>query len=254
MEKAQFYKIECITNMHVGSGDVNYSIVDNEVERDYVTGYPIIHSSGVKGALRDTVDADKQALFFGSEGDAKECKSGSCKFLDAFFLARPMRVESNSRAYILVTTIDALNQLISLKKSLGSECKYDLIDLSEEETNNLFGKNAFITNANDIISIENYSVNKAQHNVLDIATEILGEKCAISNQINHFALPVIARNVLDDKGISKNLWYEEIVPHKSIFYTAIIQDDSKEQYEPKSLVQFGGKSSIGYGLTKLTKI
>ena len=47
------YKIECLTNLHVGSGDLNYNIIDNEVERDAVTGYPIVHASGLKGALKE---------------------------------------------------------------------------------------------------------------------------------------------------------------------------------------------------------
>jgi len=47
------YKYTCLTNLHVGSGDINYNIVDNEVERDPVTGLPMIHASGVKGALRE---------------------------------------------------------------------------------------------------------------------------------------------------------------------------------------------------------
>jgi CRISPR-associated protein Cmr4 len=51
--KSYLYKIECLTNLHVGSGDANYSIVDNEVEKDEVLGSPVIHASGVKGALRD---------------------------------------------------------------------------------------------------------------------------------------------------------------------------------------------------------
>ena len=25
----RFYKIDCITNLHVGSGDINYNIIDN---------------------------------------------------------------------------------------------------------------------------------------------------------------------------------------------------------------------------------
>lgn len=31
------YFIQCITNMHVGSGDANYGIVDKLVQRDPVT-------------------------------------------------------------------------------------------------------------------------------------------------------------------------------------------------------------------------
>lgn len=50
---ARLFQIECITNLHVGSGDVNYNIIDNEVEKDPVTGYATINASGVKGALRE---------------------------------------------------------------------------------------------------------------------------------------------------------------------------------------------------------
>ena len=35
--KTVFYKIDCLTNLHVGSGEVNYNIIDNEVEKDAVT-------------------------------------------------------------------------------------------------------------------------------------------------------------------------------------------------------------------------
>ena len=50
--KAKIFVIECLTNLHVGNGDVNFNIIDNEVERDDVTGLPTINSSGFKGALR----------------------------------------------------------------------------------------------------------------------------------------------------------------------------------------------------------
>ena len=47
------YLIECLTNMHVGSGGANYGVVDNLVQRDSVTNIPIINSSSLKGALRE---------------------------------------------------------------------------------------------------------------------------------------------------------------------------------------------------------
>ena len=49
---ANLYFIKCLTNLHVGSGDVNFNIIDEEIEKDPVTGYPTINASGVKGALR----------------------------------------------------------------------------------------------------------------------------------------------------------------------------------------------------------
>jgi len=80
--KTIFYKIECLTNLHVGSGDVNYNIIDNEVEKDPVTGYPIIHASGVKGALRDDMkNRGEQFLnkVFGFAGKGDTGNSGSHK-------------------------------------------------------------------------------------------------------------------------------------------------------------------------------
>ena len=50
---SRVYGIKCITNLHMGSGDVNFNIVDNEVQRDPVTEYPSMYSSGIKGALRE---------------------------------------------------------------------------------------------------------------------------------------------------------------------------------------------------------
>jgi len=47
------YIIEALTNIHVGSGDINFDIIDNQVQKDAITGYPVIHSSSFKGALRE---------------------------------------------------------------------------------------------------------------------------------------------------------------------------------------------------------
>ena len=41
---AYIVQLQCITNMHVGNGDVNYNIIDNEVEKDPVTNYPVINA------------------------------------------------------------------------------------------------------------------------------------------------------------------------------------------------------------------
>ena len=55
------------TNLHAGSGDANYGIIDKLVQREPATNRPIIHSSSLKGALREyfefkeppTKDGDK---------------------------------------------------------------------------------------------------------------------------------------------------------------------------------------------------
>ena len=69
-----------------------------------------------------------------------------------------------------------------------------------------------------------------------------------------FDLPIIARNTLDDDGKSQNLWYEEVVPHKSIFYFAIMTPDDDIADLDGKIVQFGGSASIGQGFTLLTQV
>lgn len=71
-------------------------------------------------------------------------------------------------------------------------------------------------------------------------------------------MPVLARNQLEN-GKSKNLWYEEIVPHNSIFYFFALAD-SKELLDDfanvikDKVIQFGNNASIGYGLCRVTKV
>jgi CRISPR-associated protein Cmr4 len=54
--KIHSYLIECLSNLHVGSGDANYDVIDKKVQRDPVTNLPCIHSSGIKGAFREYFD------------------------------------------------------------------------------------------------------------------------------------------------------------------------------------------------------
>jgi CRISPR-associated protein Cmr4 len=42
------YIIKTKTNLHVGSGDINFGIVDNEVQRDTITNLPVINASSLK--------------------------------------------------------------------------------------------------------------------------------------------------------------------------------------------------------------
>jgi CRISPR/Cas system CMR subunit Cmr4 (Cas7 group RAMP superfamily) len=68
-------------------------------------------------------------------------------------------------------------------------------------------------------------------------------------------LPVIARNRLDK---NKNLWYEEVVPHQTIFITYILSGANNfvsfEKHLLKDFIQVGANSSVGYGLCKFHKI
>ncbi|MBK8110494.1 MAG: hypothetical protein IPK46_09275 [Saprospiraceae bacterium] len=63
-------------------------------------------------------------------------------------------------------------------------------------------------------------------------------------------MPVIARNYLEN-GESKNLWYEQVVPRLSRFWSMTIHPEQESQFWDmlfgEGLVQLGANGSVGYG-------
>ena len=53
-----------------------------------------------------------------------------------------------------------------------------------------------------------------------------------------------------------NLWYEEVVPAKSVFFTLILSPEPNLEldFARHSIIQFGGNASIGRGFTKCSII
>lgn len=249
--KRTVYKAECLTNLHVGSGEVNYNVIDNEVERDAITKIPVIHASGVKGALRDVTDEALQTAIFGAPSGAETSSEGTHKFFDAQMIARPMRVyESKTRASIPVVSIDSVNRFFYLMKAFGLK-DYGFSEITLPD----FGGNIFLTNCRENISVEGEKTGKLTGDTLsqlEAIKDIIGDEFALVGKYDEFPLPVVARNCLEN-GISKNLWYEEVVPHGSIFYFMVIAPADDKLVIPE-IVQFGGNKSIGCGYTKVTQI
>lgn len=248
------FKISCLTNLHVGSGDVNFNIVDNEVEKDPLTDYPEIHASGVKGALRDAAKGNAAMLRGGKTVDEifgkPESKNsagngGSYKFLSAKFLARPLRVSGcSSMAYILVTTVQAVNDLIEIAASFGCAIgKTDPITVS-------FDEKKFVSNVAGI-KIEGEDVKAYDGPDEAFLKKLLGDNFAICESLDEYPLPVIARNKLNN-GISENLWYEEYVPHHSLFWLPVLYPDDVFCIDFPGFIQLGGNASVGCGYVTFT--
>jgi CRISPR-associated protein Cmr4 len=104
------------------------------------------------------------------------------------------------------------------------------------------------------IELEGSEVVKLQN--CESIKPLIGENFAVVKKLCDYDLPVRARNKLDESGISENLWYEEIVPHKSIFYFAIIThgDHCELEFKTDSPVQFGGNASIGNGYCTIKEV
>ena len=245
--KPHLFCIECLTNLHVGSGESNYNIIDNEVERDPVlANVPVIHSSGVKGALR----AHCKALNGGTEpqwmknvfGDEprseNDTPSGKYKFFTANLLARPLRVSQGKRSYVLATTRKILDNLEHLAQGLGAT-----LSIPSDKTGT--------------IKAEGMNMDWFKPDNTDLFGE---EKIALAESFKDIDLPVLARNQLDDKGISKQLWYEEIVPYTSRFTFFVLVPENASDFEvfknaiTGGAVQFGGNASVGYGYCTVKEV
>lgn len=240
--KAKLYRIQCLTNLHVGGGDVNFNIIDREVERDPITKYPVIPASGIKGALRIHLENQQEPeevtdALFGTANSMENNGNGAgrVKFFTGNMLALPMRVSRGQRPYVLVTTWQALEDLQQLSEAIcGKAAEVGALQPVQEE-----------------LQVE-------EHPVLG-TVEVFGQKLYVMEE-DHFRqipLPVTVRN--SQQVGRRNLWYEEIVPHKSVLYMLTASsDDSVDVLDAvlkrRDIVQFGGNSSIGCGMCRVEEM
>lgn len=256
------FKMECITNLHVGNGEANYTIIDNEVQKDAVlTDVPAIYASGIKGALREhfdpdpSMDQDTKDLIFG-----KDNSGGLYKFFGAKLIARPLRVSDGDSAYILTTAVDILEDFSHFLKGLGLSEYYSF---DKERLD--FGDKVFLATSVQTKRIEQPKQIEGENvGAFDASPELqnlLGAQIAIAKTLRDYHLPVVARNkVKDEKDLNGNLWYEEIVPHESIFFFVIITPDNDPHIEnfidkmQAGPIQFGGDATVGLGYTTVTKV
>ncbi len=270
--KTQLYKIQTLSNLHVGAGDINFDVIDNQVQKDSITSLPNINSSSLKGAFREHFSKDGETnmvkYIFGPENNSNDShQTGAYSFFEAQLLTRPVR--SNIKAYFNATSPAVIKNLlqiienfdISFDKSLKQELeKLSQIDVKKAKPI------IFENTPNAILEDEeaiyhNFDTSKLK--------EFLGENLALfnDNDFQELDLPVIARNQLDN-GESKNLWYEEVVPKASQFYFCIAKPDNidPKDYDQKikgfenrfnkegDIVQIGANKSIGYGFCKIVRV
>jgi CRISPR-associated protein Cmr4 len=270
--------IQTKTNLHVGNGATNIGIVDNRVQRDSISNLPIINASSLKGALRDFIFTNEPELIdettkttekmtpeaynfiFGTEAE----QQGILKFLDTYLLFLPLR--SNKAPYFYATSKQTLLAFVTFYETLGFPLENN--EALKEGIGNLEENTVEIEN-NQQAYVEDFECQSSdkikplkdllppflQHTPIAILSE---ENFidAISN------LPIIARNKLKEK-VSENLWYEEVVPRQSVFYTAFLSPNNygkraKGSYENglkafykilnRNRIQIGANASVGYGV------
>lgn len=281
MNIPKLYWLQPFTNVHVGSGNTEFGVVDNLIQRDPATGLPYIQSSSLKGAIKQLADLHKvpskvQMGVFGSDasinkkGGNKAAQQGKCIFLSAQLLALPIR--SDRTPYVLATCPEVLGEWLRVMRDLNlaipDGLKKGVLALTKAVSGN--NKAACLDNslhggelAAAGIKLEYLDSQDAQGLVDWFGPETLQKLCVLSDehfieQCNDLNLPVIARNVLDD-GQSINLWYEQVLPRRSLLYCGIIWGDTSQQQAIEDVVlkqplQVGGNASVGYGFSRISKI
>ena len=237
MDKNNVWFITTKTNLHVGNENTSsYGLIDLAVQRNVTTGLPCINSSSLKGALNEyaakeaKLESDNLIKIFGSDKIKENGKSrnsdtqkGQYTFFDANILFLP--VQSDTNLYELVTCDAVLNRFFKqVKLMTGKEItENDLRDFKDSKT--IKG---------EVVTEEKFI-----------------ELCSDDN------LPIIARNVVEN-GESKNLWYEQVVPAETVFYTII--DDKGDRTlankiaDDNAIVQIGANATIGYGYCRFNNL
>jgi len=270
--KTALYTIKTLTNLHVGSGEINFDIIDNQVQRDFL-GRPHINSSSLKGALREhfsknnTTNGRSTSYIFGPDNNENIAQSGAYKFFEASLLTRPVR--SNKRPYFNAITIETIEELLEMFEDFSIDISQSVTDaLKAMIANKPAEGEAYIYEALKDVKIEHIHTVSSQ-DPIDGLEDLLGTNLVLlhNDDMQQIALPVLARNHLHN-GESKNLWYEEVVPKRSTFYFVIgvpNNEDTKEADELDKFnnafetslaqnVQIGANATIGYGYSKIKRV
>ena len=272
MKVTDLYLLTALSNLHVGRGDSNYGIVDNEVQRDPITNYPTVFASSLKGALRETTKAalnGRTIEVFGSEvgdtrdadGKTKKLRQGDYTFHQAYLLSMPVRGETHP--FYHATTADLLREMqeqVDLLMPRADGLSNALANHSSLaiDTDPAAGGKEYVDEYETVrfTNEQNTAIKQLQNkHLLDTPAAVFSAK-----QFGEISerLPVIARNQLK-QGISKNLFYEEIVPRRTRFYFFVERPADKDHLEEvlatlNHRIQLGANATIGYGVCTLQRI
>ena len=127
-QKALFFY--CISPVHMGAGTA-IGLIDNPIQRERHTEYPIFAGSGLKGAVRHHFRSDgwnNKLLdrIFGPEGAEY---AGALSFGDAQLVAFPVRC--TKRAYVYATSPTALARAKRQLDHLGYKVRWSIPEVEE---------------------------------------------------------------------------------------------------------------------------
>ena len=272
--------IHAITHLHVGSGSSVDEEIDLPFQRDEL-GYPTIYASSLKGAIKSFLLKEfpnKRDLIYkvlGEDENPEEASLGT--FLDAILFAIPSRIieidNAKPHVWVYVTTYELLKKVKSYLDSISQlsnaslsnlQNTIDRIDrvLQKKGKNITLGSSlkTAILNEDFHVELEEAHDVKILHITNDDVPLLVLEDSIGKEVINRSLIRVRRIRIDKDKKtvVTGGLWSEEYVPMKTIFFSAFLGKESKENaifisciLRKLKYVILGGKETIGKGIVEL---
>ena len=271
------------TPLHAGTG-AGLGAIDLPIQRERVTGYPLVQASGIKGVLRslaerkEGVSSQKVITAFGPETDNASDHAGAFAPGDARLLLFPVR--SLLGIFAWTTSRHALSRFVRDAGFAGQKIdEWSVPDLPEDNNGDQI---ALVCQGNDIsagnqVVLEEFSVQvKAQEEVNHIAKwlveralpsgdeykywrEALQRRLIILpeddfREFTRFSTEVVTRVQLNnEKKTVKHgaLWTEENLPTDTLLYVPVYATRSRSSQPPKGwddalkVLEFVRQTAIG---------
>ena len=275
------------TPLHPGAGQ-SADVIDLPVARERTTGLPQIPDTGLKGAMRQWADerwpgkkgenesedqktsSDKVRALFGSADEG----AGALMISSARLLCLPVRRLDGPYAW--ATTPFLLERLRRDSARCGCNLTLPTPQPKAGNTPELLMSSP----AAGTVFLEEYSFEPKTYDQMgkirdaiesllaaheDTKNRILNQLVIMSDEEFAWfaanALPVNARNSLDENKMSQNLWYEETIPPDALFYSVILPrheglrglyDEFLLELTEAKYLQIGGNETVGQGWVQVT--
>lgn len=280
-EEAKLASLYAETPVHPGAGTVINNPVDNPIQRERHTQYPVIPGSSLKGVLRTQgkyAGIEKNEQIFGKPDSA-----GFLSCTDGRVLAFPVRTMKGVFGWITAPTV--LDRFQRDLKLLGKTVQWRIPEVEKDQI--YLDPNSNIQ-VNDKCIIEDIQLRAANSNYKELREQItnllppskeysalqrkLGKDLGIVSDDVFTSLVATTTEVLpgiridEDTGTAEEgaLWYIEYLPADTLTYFLMLlpSEMSEEYLAPASIIkeleklngkaiQVGGNATTGKGLMRL---
>lgn len=287
---ASILSMYAVTPCHAGSGS-SVGVVDLPIQRERHTNWPVVASSGVKGAMRAHFDRFKNEIInkpdektfrfitekcFGSESkkdkntnEEYEGHAGSVSVSDLKILAYPMR--SDVAPFVWITCPAVLRRLAKDMKLAGKGEVAEIPRVDNEET-----ALCWTGNLPETLFLEDMQVQVQESSIVEEIKPYLpgvDRLLVVHDKVFDYGVSqctsITAQIKIDQStGTTANgsLRYQEELPSDSIMYSVIFWDNSRDKEESLKMetikdyiskevmsdfLQVGGDETCGRGIFEL---